>query len=211
MLWLLPLAGAAIGAMSNKQNRWKGALTGAALGATGGAAAGAMGAGAAAGGGLLGGAGAAGAGAAGAGAAGAGTGLLGASAASGGAAAANPLAAYMTTGAVEGSMLAPALSANAGGAGAVGSGSTAGLLGMGQQAMGYAKPIAQAGQAAQQVQGLFGGQQQVQAPPVQQPLPGANQILAQLAQQGMQEQQMTAQAGAERRKRRMGLLGASYG
>lgn len=113
----------------------------------------------------------------------------------------------MTTGAVEGSTIGGALTGG-GGAGAVGQGSTAGLLGMGQQAMGYAKPLMQAGQAASQVQGLFGGQQQpIQGAPVAQAAPGANQILAQLAQQGMEQQQQTMQAGAERRKRRQGLLG----
>ena len=49
MFWMLPLAGAALGAMASKKDPLKGALMGAALGATGGAAGGLLGAGAAAG------------------------------------------------------------------------------------------------------------------------------------------------------------------
>lgn len=200
MLWLLPLAGMALGAMSNKENRWKGALTGAALGATGGMAAGAMGAGAA-GGGLLGGAGAAGAGAAGATAAGT-AGATGGGLLSGAAAPA-------TTGMANGAFLGEGVASGVGAWDSAAAGS--GLLGQLKTAGAAVKPFADAGGAAMQVKGLFGQEQPIQHAQMQQPMPGANQILAQLAQQGMQEQQMTAQAGAERRKRRQGLLGASYG
>lgn len=189
MLWLLPLAGMALGAMSNKENRWKGALTGAALGATGGAAAGAMGAGAA--GGLLGGAGAAGtAGAAGS----AGTaGLLGGA------------AAPATTGMANGAFLGEGVASGVGAWDSAAAGS--GLLGQLKTAGAAVKPFADAGGAAMQVKGLFGQERPIQGAPVQQPMPGANQILAQLAQQGAEQEQMTMQSGAERRKRRMGLLG----
>lgn len=191
MLWLLPLAGMALGAMSNKENRWKGALTGAALGATGGAAAGAMGAGAA--GGLLG--GAAGTGATAAGAAGSAStaGLLGGA------------AAPATTGMANGAFLGEGVASGVGAWDAAAAGG--GLLGQLKTAGAAAKPFADAGGAAMQVKGLFGQEQPIQHAQMQQPMPGANQILAQLAQQGAEQEQMTMQSGAERRKRRMGLLG----
>lgn len=47
MFWILPLLGAAAGALSDKEDPVRGALTGAGIGMTGGAAAGALGAGAA--------------------------------------------------------------------------------------------------------------------------------------------------------------------
>lgn len=88
MLWMLPLALAAAGALADKEKPLRGAAIGAGIGLTGGAAAGALGAGAAGAGaaGTAAGAGAAGAGTAGAGI-GAGSGLLaaeGAGAAGGG-------------------------------------------------------------------------------------------------------------------------------
>ena len=58
-----------------------------------------------------------------------------------------------------------------------------------------------------QVKGLFGQEQPMQPSPMMQQAVGGNQILAQLAQQGMEQQNQTMQAGAERRKRRQGLLG----
>jgi hypothetical protein len=84
-----------------------------------------------------------------------------------------------------------------------------GLLGGLKTAGEYAKPIGQAANAAGQA-GLLGGQRhQITPSPMQQPVYGGNQILAQLAQAptpGMQQMQMAEQA---RQRRRMGLLGAA--
>lgn len=101
MIWFIPLAMAAAGAMMDKEKPLRGAALGAAAGLTGGAALGAMGAGAA---------GAGAAGAAGAGAAGAGTagtaGLLGAEAAGAGAGAAGTGLLGAGTGTTQAGMLA---------------------------------------------------------------------------------------------------------
>jgi hypothetical protein len=90
---------------------------------------------------------------------------------------------------------------------ALGSG---GLLGGLKAAGEYAKPIGQAAGAASTASSLLGSHRQPITPsPVQQPVYGGNQILAQLAQAptpGMQQMQMAEQA---RQRRRMGLLGAA--
>lgn len=176
MFWMLPLAGAALGALASKDDPLKGAMMGAALGATGGALApaGLLGAGAAsagAAGTAAAGATAATAGAATAGAAAAGAGAAGAAATAGTAAAANPLAAYLATGAAEGSTLGSALTGAGGASGAVGQGTTAGLLGNLQQASAYAKPAMQGLQAAQTAQGLMAEPPPPDAPQLQQGAP----------------------------------------
>jgi hypothetical protein len=185
VLWFLPLAGAAIGAMANKKNPMKGALMGAGIGATGGLLApAALGAGAAAGAGA---AGAAGAGAATGAATGA-AGLTGASAGNAGLmyAGENALAA--------GSIGSAPMTLG----GSVGSGT--GLLGMSQ----YAKPAMDIAQKS----GLLGGGEQQPIQPAQmQQVGGGSQTLAALAQQGNGFQEQLAQAEQERRKRRQGLLG----
>jgi len=175
-------------------------LGGTAMLATGGLAAPAV-AGAAGGGGLL---GSAALGAEAVGAAASGSGILGS------AAVADPIAAYLATGATEASTLGSAFTGAGGSAGAVGQGSTAGLLNMGKQAYGYAKPIGQAMDAGMKIKGMFdeGPQAPIQPSPIQQNM-GGNQVLGQLAQQGTQDQQQTMQADIERRKRRMGILGDS--
>jgi pilus assembly protein FimV len=174
---LIPmLLGAGIGAATSK-DKLKGALMGAGLGATGGALAP----------GLLGAAGAAGA-----------TGAAGAA----GTAAANPLAAYMATGAVEGSTMGSALTGAGGSAGAVGQGSMAGLLDTAKTAMGYAKPIGDAAGAANAVGGLLSGRgDQAPAPTPMPQTSGGSQTLTALAQQG--DQQTLAQMQADEQKRQM--------
>lgn len=109
-----------------------------------------------------------------------------------------------------GGLLAPAGAAAAGAAsaGAAGAGTAAaggaGLLGTMSQ---YGKPAMQAFSMAQQSGLLNGGQEQPMQPqPIQQTGGGA-QTLMSVAQQGEQQQQYLQQADAERRKRRMGLLG----
>lgn len=179
MIWLLPLAGAAIGAMANKKNPMKGALMGGALGATGGllAPAAAGGAAAAGGSGLL-----------GAGATGA------ASAAGTGAAAMGPM---MGSQVAMGSVIP--------GLGQYATGYTAqGLLGAAGTAAKSAAPYAQLAQQS----GLFaGGEQEMpQASPVTmgQAVPNELPALVQSLEQGAQAQR---QADEERKKRRYSLLG----
>lgn len=187
MLWMIPLALAAAGALADKKNPVRGAAIGAGLGLTGGAAAG-----------LLGGAAAGGA-AAGAGAAAAGTsaatgagaaGLLGDATAAGYGGLAAADAATMGGGA-----------SVAGGSALGTTGASGGLLSSFNQ---YAKPAGQAMQLAQQ--GGLMGHEQGQAPQYVPPQGTGPQVLAQLAQQGDPSQAL-AQEDMARRKRRMGLLG----
>ncbi len=220
MFWLLPLAGAAIGAMTSKKPL-QGALLGAGLGATGGAAAG----------GLLG-AGAAGAGAAGtAGAAGsAGGGLLGA--AGTGAAGAGTTAATQTAG-----LLAPGAASGAGsqaamlaaqneGFGAIGQQLTAqaagGATGMpvpggvnfaagiqrAGEAFTKAKPALDAAGTGVQVANALQDQPTQTPPPQIVPTAGGAESLTSLFQAAQQGAQGQIDKEAEIRKaRRRGLLG----
>lgn len=121
-------------------------------------------------------------------------------------------------------MLGAAGGAAAGGAGAGATGAAGGgLLGGGAAGAGsagggllgtistYGKPIMQGMSLASQSGLLGGGQEQpMQAPQLQQPTQQANtlpEIVAQMNQQ-MDQQKM---ADIERRKRRQGLLGGTYG
>lgn len=190
-------------------------LGGAAIAATGGAAAPAvLGAEAAA----AGGAAALGAGALEAGAAGtaalgagateaataAGTGLLGSA---GEAATAYPIAAWLSSGASEGSTMGNAITGAGGGAGAVGEGTTAGLLGQAKQAAGYIKPIGQAMSVAQQAKGLLAPDSApVQGAPVQVGQGGAQSLQA-LYQQSQQIDQQRNQDGMQKRARRQSIYG----
>lgn len=191
MLWMIPLAMAAMGAMADKKNPVRGAAIGAGIGLTGGAAAG----------GLLG-AGAAGAGAAGAGAAGAsaaGAAGLGAAGGAGGAAFGNAGLMYAGADAAAAGTLGGG--ASVAGGSALGA-SSPGLLGMASQ---YGKPAMQAFSTAQN-SGLLGGNEQPAQPQPIAQAGGGSQILAALAQQG-DPSQMLQQAQMKRRQRRMGLLG----
>jgi hypothetical protein len=111
----------------------------------------------------------------------------------------------------EGVAFTPATASQMGSMMGESAGSGGGLLGGLKTAGEYAKPIGQAANAASQA-GLLGGQRQPITPsPMQQPVYGGNQILAQLAQAptpGMQQMQMAEQA---RQRRRMGLLGGGNG
>lgn len=167
MIWWIPLIGAAIGALAYEDDPWTGALIGAGIGMTGGAAAGAMGAGAVGGGAAAGAAGTAGAGmglsgaglAAGTGTgitAGAGMGLSGAGLAAGtgtgitaGAGAGFGLAAGGTLG----SIAAPA-------AAGAGYGLLAPAAASGAGFMAQAKPWLQAGASMAQQSGLLDPQPQ---------------------------------------------------
>lgn len=78
----------------------------------------------------------------------------------------------------------------------------------GLKTMGSAiKPIGDAAGAAGSVGGLFADRSQPIQHAQMQPSMGGSQIFAQLAAQGPQEQQAQMQADAQRRQRRMGLLG----
>lgn len=73
----------------------------------------------------------------------------------------------------------------------------------------YAKPIGQAYQTAGQT-GLLGGQQQpIQPSPMAQPMPGANQTLASVAQMPSANMQQMQLAEQMRQRRRSGLLGGA--
>lgn len=179
MLWMIPLALAAAGALADKKHPLQGAAIGAGLGLTGGAAAG-----------LLGGAAAGGA--------------TGATLASTAPEMAN--GAFLGESAVSGipAWDAAATGAKAATAGGLlgGSASNGGLMGALDT---YGKPASQAMQLASQ-SGLMGGQQQPQGTPFVQPQGNGPSMLAQLAQQGDPSQQL-AQEDMMRRKRRLGLLG----
>lgn len=221
MFWLLPLAGAALGAMTSKKPL-QGALIGAGLGATGGAAAG----------GLLG-AGAAGAGAAGtAGAAGGAGGLLGAGGAAGagagaGTAAATQMAGLLAPGAASGAgSQAAMLAAQNQGFGAIGQQLTAqaagGATGMpvpasvnfaaGMQRAGEAltkaKPMIDAAGTGVQVASALQLQDQPAPVPQFTPTAGGAESLNSLYQSLQQGGQGQIDKEAEVRKaRRRGLLG----
>lgn len=174
MFWLLPLAGAAAGALMNKKDPWKGALLGAGVGATGGMLAPA---------------------AAGAGAAGAG-GLFGSAA--GGAAS---TVAADAIGAGMGSIAEQAAMQQAMGQG--------GLFGNLKTFGAAVKPFGDAASAANSAQGLFADRSQPVQHAQMPPMMGGNQVLAQLAAMGPQEQQAQMQAEMQRRQRRAGLLGVA--
>lgn len=192
MFWLLPLAGAAIGAMTSK-DKLKGALLGAGAGAMGGAGAGLLGAGAAGAGtagGLLSAAGGTGAAGGLTAATGAGTALTGATSGAMG------LKAGLGAGtALASSSAAPALTAAAGSGTqlAAASGAAPGLL---SQVGEYAKPVMQSMQAAQ---GLMGGDEQPPAQPMQK---NAAADLSGILQSNQQAMQMTDE-DAKRRKQEL--------
>lgn len=170
MFWMLPALGAVAGAAMNKKNPLQGALLGGGLGFGGAALPGLL-------------AGAGGAAAAGGAASGIGGGLGAA-----GGVAANPIGAYLTSGAVEGSTLGNALTGAGGAAGAVGQGTTAGLLGGAQQAMGYAKPAMEAMGAVNMAQGMFAPKQQAPMPQMPMGRQG-NDPIGQMLQSQMQLEQ----------------------
>jgi len=122
---------------------------------------------------------------------------------------ADPIAAYTATGGVEGSIMGNGLTGAGGSSGAVGNGTFANAFGNAKNFASAVKPYGDAAGAAMQVKGLLSSPQQPhqQAQSTAPQYSGGSQILSQLAQQGTQEQQQTMQADAERRKRRMTLLG----
>lgn len=150
MIWFIPLALAAAGALADKKNPLRGAALGAAAGMTGGAALGAMGVGAA-------GAGAAGAAGAGAGAAGTGAGLLGTGATQAGMLAAQEAGLGASSLGWGGATTGLQGGINAALGSEVGSG-VGGLLG---NASNVIKPVGQAMQVAQSM----APQEQMKAPP----------------------------------------------
>lgn len=103
-------------------------------------------------------------------------------------AAANPMAAYLTSGAAEGSTLGNALTGAGGAAGAVGQGTTAGLLGGAQQAMGYAKPAMEAMGAVNMAQGMMQPRQAPVGPQMPMGRQG-NDPIGQMMQSQMQLEQ----------------------
>lgn len=197
MIWWIPLIGAAIGALAYEDDPWTGALIGAGIGMTGGAAAGAAGMGGAA-------AGAAGTAGAGMGAAGAGltagtgTGLTMAGASGG---------LGLTAGTGAGLSLA-APSAAAGGVGllAPAAASTGyglvGAAGAGTGFMTQAKPWLDAGASMVQQSGLLNPQPQ--GGPQHQPLPQyqGSDIGNQISSQGGDMLQANAMRREENKRRR---------
>lgn len=192
MFWLLPLAGAAIGALTSK-DKLKGALMGAAAGATGGAGAGLLGAGAAGAagaGGLLGAAGGTGLGAGLTAATGAGTALTGAT---GG-------ALGLQAGLGAGTGLTGALTAAPGLTAATGTGTAltgAAAPGMLSQLSQYGKPIMQ-GMEAVQKSGIMGGGEE---PPPQAQMRQPQPLdLSGILQGNQQAMQMTDEESRRRQK-----------
>jgi hypothetical protein len=208
MIWWIPLIGAAIGALAYEDDPWTGALIGAGIGMTGGAAAGAAGFGAA-------GAGAAGTAGAGLGASGAGitatagTGL-GLAGTTGGF---GTLVAPAATGAGYG-LLGAGGASTAATAGATGFGSLVapaaagsgyGLLGAGTAGAGFmtqAKPWLDAGASMVQQSGILN--QQPQGGPQHQPLPQyqGSDVGNQISSQGGDMLQANAMRREENKRRR---------
>lgn len=109
---------------------------------------------------------------------------------------------YYTTGATEGSTFGNSLTGAGGSSGAVGQGTSAssmqGLLGVANNVPNYMKMAGDAASAAQNVRGLFGQQQQMAPPMMQQQHQTQDPIGQILAQQ--------AQLEELRRRARLGLL-----
>ena len=197
MIWWIPLIGAAIGALAYEDDPWTGALIGAGIGMTGGAAAGAAGLGAA-------GAGAAGTAGAGMGAAGAG---LTAGTGTGLTLAGTGTGLGLTAGTGAGLSLAGS-SAAAGGVGllAPAAASTGyGLVGAGAAGTGFmtqAKPWLDAGASMVQQSGLLNPRPQ--QGPMHQPLPQyqGSDIGNQITSQGGDMLQANAMRREENKRRR---------
>lgn len=194
-IWLLPLLGAAAGAMMNRKNPLKGAMLGGLAGFTGGAALG-VGAGAAAGGSAaLGGAGMAGTGtgllAGGSGLAGAGMAGTGAGLTAGGAGLTG--AGMYGTGA---GLTAAAPAATGYGLGATQAAAGTGLSGLFSNIDKYAKPAERALTAANMAQNLMPEEQPLQP----QPLNNQPIDLTGLLQQDIARSQMNEQDSLRRRQ-----------
>ena len=215
MFWIPILAGAAIGAMSNKDDPLKGALLGAGIGATGGAAAGAAGIGAA---------GAAGTTAAGTAAgAGASGGLLAGGATEAGLLAAAP----SSTASTAGLLGVPGASTGAGSQAAMLAAQNEGFGAIGQQmlaqsagtsaptsvnlmaglqkagetasgAMETAKPFMQAAQSAQQINGLLSSPDAAPPPPM--PIQSQPLDLSGVLNANQQQMAQTFEEDMQRRK-----------